>query len=88
MSLVKKSDVKNHLSPRYHKDIHLCRPDIQQESTDFVVEDSGRAEMTIDQRIENALNQSGSASPEGTSLVNEPELESLVVSVARQSASD
>lgn len=26
MSIVKKSDVKNHLSPRLHTQIHLCPP--------------------------------------------------------------
>ncbi|MGA2571049.1 MAG: hypothetical protein ABSF23_11070 [Terracidiphilus sp.] len=27
MSLIKKSDVKNHLSPRFRTKIHLCQPD-------------------------------------------------------------
>jgi len=27
MSITRKSDVKNHLSPRFHTKIHLCEPD-------------------------------------------------------------
>jgi hypothetical protein len=37
MSLIKKSDVKNHLSPRYRTKIHLCRPLSQPDATGYSV---------------------------------------------------
>ncbi|MDR3740723.1 MAG: hypothetical protein P4L40_17045 [Terracidiphilus sp.] len=88
MSLVKKSDVKNHLSPRHHKDIHLYQPDIQQDATGFVVENSGPAGVTLDQRIGDALNQSGSIGTATAPFASDLRLESVVVPVASQSASE
>ena len=38
MSLIKKSDVKNHLSPRHRTEIHL-QPAIQADSTGFPYEE-------------------------------------------------
>jgi hypothetical protein len=35
MSLVKKSDVKNHLSPRFRTKIHSSRPETQPDATGF-----------------------------------------------------
>lgn len=35
MSLVKKSDVKNHLSLRYRTQIHLCQPESQPDASGF-----------------------------------------------------
>ncbi len=37
MSLIKKSDVKNHLSPRDLTKIHLCRPLSQPDATGYSV---------------------------------------------------
>ena len=37
MSLIKKSDVKNHLSPRFRTKIHLCQPESQPDATGFSV---------------------------------------------------
>lgn len=37
MSLIKKSDVKNHLSPRYRTKIHLCQPVSQPDATGYSV---------------------------------------------------
>jgi hypothetical protein len=37
MSLIKKSDVKNHLSPRYRTKILLCRPLSQPDATGYSV---------------------------------------------------
>src|SRR5579871_172788 len=39
MSLVKKSDVKNHLSPHYQKEIHLDQPLSEPDATGFSVEE-------------------------------------------------
>jgi len=35
MSLVRQSDVKNHLSPRFRAKIHLCQPESQPDATGF-----------------------------------------------------
>jgi hypothetical protein len=35
MSIVKKSDVKNHLSPFFRTQIHLCPPESQPDATGF-----------------------------------------------------
>ena len=37
MSLIKQSDVKNHLSPRYRTKIHLCQPVSQPDATGYSV---------------------------------------------------
>ena len=44
MSLVKKSDVKNHLSPHYQKEIHLDRPLSEPDATGFSVEEPARSD--------------------------------------------
>jgi hypothetical protein len=36
-----KSDVKNHLSPRYRREIHLCQPASQPDATGFSVAEPG-----------------------------------------------
>jgi hypothetical protein len=35
MSLIRQSDVKNHLSPRFRTKIHLCQPESQPDATGF-----------------------------------------------------
>jgi hypothetical protein len=35
VSPIKRSDVKNHLSPRHRTDIHLCQPESQPDATGF-----------------------------------------------------
>ncbi len=35
MSLIRQSDVKDHLSPRDHTQIHLCPPESQPDATGF-----------------------------------------------------
>jgi hypothetical protein len=35
MSLIKQSDVKNHLSPQFRTKIHLCPPESQPDATGF-----------------------------------------------------
>ena len=41
MSLIKKSDVKNHLSSRHRTEIHLCPPESQPDATGFSAAESG-----------------------------------------------
>lgn len=49
MSLIKKSDVKNHLSPRHRTQIHLCQPESQPDATGFSGADSGA--IKVDQSV-------------------------------------
>lgn len=51
MSLVKKSDVKNHLSPHHRKGIHLTPPVSQPDATGFS-EDGSRTDMNGAERIQ------------------------------------
>lgn len=44
MSLVKKSDVKNHLSPRHRTQIHLCQPASQPDATGFSAAETGEVQ--------------------------------------------
>ena len=39
MSLIKKSDVKNHLSAHHRTEIHLARPESQSDATGFAHEE-------------------------------------------------
>ena len=40
MSLIKKSDVKNHLSAHHRTEIHLARPEGQSDATGFAHEEN------------------------------------------------
>ena len=44
MSLIKKSDVKNHLSLRYRTQIHLSQPESQPDATGFSVVEMGKVQ--------------------------------------------
>jgi len=50
MSLVKKSDVKNHLSPHHQKGIHLNRPPSQPDATGFSVEETAGTDSTLEEQ--------------------------------------
>jgi hypothetical protein len=41
MSLIRKSDLKNHLSPRYRSKIHLCEPVSQPDAIGYSVAEPG-----------------------------------------------
>jgi hypothetical protein len=41
VSLIRKSDVKNHLSPRHRTEIHLCAPESQPDATGYSAVESG-----------------------------------------------
>lgn len=41
MSLIKKSDVKNHLSPQFRTKIHLCPPESQLNTTGYSAAEPG-----------------------------------------------
>ncbi len=46
MSLMKQSDMKNHLSPRFRTKIHLCQPESQPDATGFSVVESDTINAT------------------------------------------
>ena len=64
MSLIKKSDVKNHLSARRHKGKQPYRPVSQPDATGFSGVEPGRAESTTGHPIEDPLEQPSSDGPE------------------------
>lgn len=47
MSLTRKSDVKNHLSPRFRTKIHLCPPESQPDATGFSVAEPDATEAKL-----------------------------------------
>jgi hypothetical protein len=47
MSLIKKADVKNHLSARHRTEIHLARPEGQSDATGFPHEESTGSENPL-----------------------------------------
>jgi hypothetical protein len=44
MSLIKKGDVKNHLSPQFRTKIHLCQPESQPDATGYSVAEANAIE--------------------------------------------
>ena len=68
MSLVKKSDVKNHLSPHHQKLIHLCPPLSQPDATGF----SGDQPERTDSKMEEQ-HQQPSTALESPSLMTSPD---------------
>lgn len=61
MSLIKKTDVKNHLSARHRTEIHL-QPAIQADATGFAHEESAGADVGENNSSENSA--SSSTAPE------------------------
>ena len=58
MSNIEKSDVKNHLSPRFRMQIHLCQPESQPDATGFSGEELAGPEPKASPSIEDRLNRS------------------------------
>ena len=63
MSLIKKTDVKNHLSARNRTEIHL-EPSIQADATGFAHEDPAAADTSENDSIGNPLSPSPSSERE------------------------
>lgn len=55
MSVIKKSDVKNHLSRRNRTGIHLYRPEVQPDATGFSGDGIGSAAVNSRNSAENTL---------------------------------
>ena len=64
MSLYKKSDVKNHLSPPYIRGIHLYRPVSQPDATGFSEEGSAHPDTAPDHGIDESKGQPSSSGRE------------------------
>ena len=73
MSFVKKSDVKDHLSARHRRGIHLTTPASQPDATGFSGEQSDRADQLIGNATEGWLAQPGIAVAAVRPQVIEPE---------------
>jgi hypothetical protein len=74
MSLIKKADVKNHLSARHRTEIHLTRPESQSDATGFAHEESASEGPQGSESIENTLNIPNIPTP------SEPETAPIVTS--------
>lgn len=82
MSLVKKSDVKNHLSSHHKRAIHLNPPVSQPDATGFSEEESPRTDLDKEEQIQ----QPTSTGPEASSLVNSADSGSSVAPPSPKSA--
>ncbi len=69
MSLIKKADVKNHLSARHRSGIHLARPEGQSEATGVAHEDSTSGTPKVNDAAENSLNTPTPIAPDTTAKV-------------------
>jgi hypothetical protein len=67
MSLVKKSDVKNHLSPHHQKGIHLDPPLSQPDATGFSVEEPARTDSNVEEQRQQPSSSGLEAPPHVTS---------------------
>lgn len=54
MSLIKQSDVKNHLSGRHRTEIHVARPESQPDATGFPHEESAGADPKVNDSVPTA----------------------------------
>ncbi len=86
MSFLKKSDVKNHLSPCNHKGIHLYRPVSQPDVTGFPGEASGRPDLDPGHMVEESLKQPCSIGLETPSMEVESVSSNVAVPAASKSA--
>lgn len=70
MSLIKKSDVKNHLSAHLHQGNHLYHPASQPDATGFSGVEPGRAQPNADPSIADQGKQPSSIGSEIIPIVN------------------
>jgi hypothetical protein len=86
MSVIKKSDVKNHLSIRNRNGIHLHRPASQPDATGFSGEESGRKDENLDHSVEESLKQPLSTGLETPPILIESGSGNIVTPVVSKSA--
>lgn len=63
MSNIRKSDVKNHLSPRFCSKIHLCQPKAEPDAAGFPQEESARRDLIKNGSTESHLSSTNKRSP-------------------------
>lgn len=86
MSLIKKSDVKNHLSSRHRRGLHLATPASQPDATGFSEEQSGGPDSDGGNVAGELLPQPGIVTPEARPLETEHELKPFAVPAISKSA--
>jgi hypothetical protein len=72
VSLIKKSDVKNHLSPRHRTEIHLCPPESQPDATGFSAAESSPDQPDASDSAKDLVaehSSSGSSLAQGNPLI-------------------
>ena len=69
MSLIKRADVKNHLSARHRSEIHLARPESQSDASGFPHEESASKDPQVKGPIEIPLNTPSPGAPDSTPIV-------------------
>ena len=69
MSLVKKSDVKNHLSAHHRTEIHLTRPESQSDPTGFPHEEVAADDPNVSDPVENPVISPTPSKPETAPIV-------------------
>jgi hypothetical protein len=87
MNLVKKSDVKNHLSSRYRTKIHLCEPVSQPRATGFSMPERDESKAAPSRFAEDFLaehSSSGTALAPGNPLTGSIGLQAPPVSKSAQ----
>lgn len=69
MSLIKQTDVKNHLSARHRTEIHLTYPESQADAMGFAHEEATGTDPEVNDSVENPLNIPTPSDPETISTV-------------------
>jgi hypothetical protein len=69
MSLIKKADVKNHLTARHRTEIHVARPERQSGATGFPHEEPANKDPQVNDSVENSLNVPTLSDPEPAPIV-------------------
>lgn len=85
MSLVKKSDVKNHLSPRNRNGIHLYQPESLSDATGFAGEGSESADPQM-KDLTKELDQPALAQVDSPSSLTASDSSHVVAPVTSKSA--
>lgn len=86
MSLTKKSDVKNHLSSRHRRGIHLAPRASLPDATGFSGEQSDRVNPATGDVTEQPLPQPGIAVPVVPPIVSQPDLRPVAAPAVSKSA--
>jgi hypothetical protein len=85
MSLIKKADVKNHLSARHRTEIHL-QPDSQADATGFPHDDNAGDDPKATESVKDSLKLSSRGGPETAPTATASESHQVLVSGQTKSA--